>query len=144
MAVMKNICILICCFLIGAVAWGDETNPVFTTSYFIDRSNQQSIQSIESQNFSLYKNELRLGYTDNPIWIKIDTAPLFRNLTTQANPLKLRIGPYFTDRIEKYELINQEWQTAVKGALVKESNESCSEDAHCFSVLGSPSIPNVI
>ena len=89
MAVMKNICILICCFLIGAVAWGDETNPVFTTSYFIDRSNQQSIQSIESQNFSLYKNDLRLGYTDNPIWIKIDTAPLFGNLTTQANPTEV-------------------------------------------------------
>jgi len=144
MAVMKNICILICWFLMGAVAQGEETNPVFTTSYFIDRSNQQSIQTIESQNFSLYKNELRLGYTDNPIWIKIDTAPLFRNLTTQANPLKLRVGPYFTDRIEKYERINQEWQTAVKGALLKESNESCSEDAHCFSVLGNPSIPNVI
>ena len=144
MAVMKKICILICWLFFGAVAQGEETNPVFTTSYFIDRSNQQSIQTIESQNFSLYKNELRLGYTDNPIWIKIDTAPLFRNLSTQANPLKLRIGPYFTDRIEKYERINQEWQTAVKGALLKESNESCSEEAHCFSVLGNPSIPNVI
>ena len=141
---MRNICFLIYGLLISALARGIEIDPIFKTSYLIDHTHSQSIQTIENQKFTPYQNELRLGYVDDPIWVKIEIDPLFEHLSFGANPLKLRIGPYFTDRIEKYEFINREWQKALKGALLKEQNESCSEDAHCFSLLSNPAFSNSI
>ena len=116
----------------------------YQASYFVDAAGDQTIESIQRQDFSEYKSDLRLGYSDHPIWIRIKVAPVFENFSFQANPLKLRIGPYFIDRLEKYEEINHNWEKVVKGATIKEDNDSCFDDAHCFKLLSNPSIPNVI
>ena len=131
-------------FWISTVCFGAERSVAFKTSYFLDTEGTQTIETVLEQPFKDYENELRLGYVDHPIWVRIQVAPLFEQLSFQANPLKLRIGPYFTDWIEKYESVNHTWEKAVKGAVVKETNEACSEDAHCFKLISNPSIANTI
>ena len=116
----------------------------YEASYFVDDQNIQTIESIQAQEFREYRNESRLGYSDHPIWIRIKIAPVFENFSFQANPLKLRIGPYFIDRVEKFEEINHIWEKEVKGAAVNQEKNSCFEDAHCFKLISNPSIPNVI
>ena len=144
---MQNMKFLFRCLLIfwfSTLCLGAERNVIFKTSYFVDVQGTASIETVQNQTFKAYENELRLGYSDHPIWIRVQVAPLFEHLSFQANPLKLRIGPYFTDWIEKYESVNHTWEKSVKGAVVKETNEACSEDAHCFKLLSNPAMANTI
>ena len=144
---MKWLSRFLCLFCLWCVSWAClalEQRINYQASYFVDAAGDQTIESIQRQDFSEYKSDLRLGYSDHPIWIRIKVAPVFENFSFQANPLKLRIGPYFIDRLEKYEEINRNWEKVVKGATIKEDNDSCFDDAHCFKLLSNPSIPNVI
>lgn len=144
MSVMKWFTRLFCFLCLAWFCLGAQARISFKTGYFIDTSNHQTIETIRNQAFTGYQNELRLGYTDHPIWIQIQLYPVFDNLSFQANPIKLRIGPYLIDRIEKFEEVNHSWESEVRGATVKQGNESCFEDAHCFKLLSNPSLPNVI
>jgi hypothetical protein len=51
---MRNICFLIYGLLISAFARGIEIDPIFKTSYLIDHTHTQSIQTIENQKFTPY------------------------------------------------------------------------------------------
>ncbi len=144
MRFMKWLSALFFIFFVCSTCLGAEQRIAFETSYFVDAQGNQTIESIQDKPFTIYHGDLRLGYIDQPIWVQIKIAPVFDNLSFQANPLKLRIGPYFIDRIEKYEFLNHAWERVVKGATLKENNDACFEDAHCFKLFANPSLSNVV
>jgi signal transduction histidine kinase len=107
-----------------------------TQAYHRDAAAQVSIDDIATRHFTPYEGPLRLGFEPNAIWVELTLAPLkaiAAEVGDDKNPLIVRVGPYFLDRIELYEFIAGQWTRQAGGDQQEGRNTRiCPDDHHCF------------
>ncbi len=105
------------------------------------------IASFPNDAFKPFVNDLRLGFIEKPVWIKLRIIPQsptsFENASTVGydSAVVLRIGLLALDSIELFERVNGEWIKQHRGDKVKQKYASCLDDFHCFELRSDPKDP---
>ena len=107
----------------------------------------KELVSLQDDGFTPFQKNLRLGFEEKPIWIKLRINPQSRSKTESSSELVsdsaviLRVGLLSLDRIEMYEQIDGEWVTQYRGDKVKQKYANCLDDFHCFELRSDPKRP---
>ncbi|MDE1891616.1 MAG: hypothetical protein KGI88_01795 [Betaproteobacteria bacterium] len=79
-------------------------------AFYIDQSNQLTIDSISQYKFNNYSSvDLKKGYVDHPLWIKLTLKDL------KNQQLMLRMLPTYLDSLLVYQRINHQWRVTRVG-----------------------------
>ncbi|MEY4718986.1 MAG: hypothetical protein RL563_1604 [Pseudomonadota bacterium] len=112
--------------------------PLFRveTAYHQSALNAHSIEDVNSLDFVPYKGELRLGFSQNEIWIRLRIRTQESNGlipdTLADNPVMLLVSPYFLDQIDFYEQGNRPLRVQLGGDHNAKYTRNCPRDIHCF------------
>lgn len=123
------------------------TGYAIEQAFYADTQEQATIETVSKLEFRSFKNDLRLGYKDGAVWLRLkivpeaitdkkdlEKSPLASSL---ASPLVLRVAPYILDHVELYEQLDGQWVRQVGGDQLPPRSGLCPDDAHCFSLKGS-------
>jgi len=126
-------------------------NPLTTESAYLVQSKGdiqvEDISSLPNDAFKSFKKDLRLGFIENPVWIKLRISPPISTSSANATAMGsdsavvLRAGLLALDSIELYELVEGEWVKQHRGDKVKQKYKSCPDDFHCFELRSDPKLP---
>ena len=120
------------------------------SAYLVSSSDNiqlEEIASFPNDAFKHFHKDLRLGFVENPVWIKLRIKP---QPTTSAeaasvigsdSAVVLRTGLLALDSIELFERVNGEWIKQHRGDKVKQKYASCPDDFHCFELRSDPQHP---
>ena len=123
---------------VGTRAWEAaylvEPNPGF-----------QFKDALSNDQFTPFDKDLRLGFLDKPVWIKLRIKPTEPELSTGTSSsdsaVVLRIGLLSLDTIDLFEQVNGAWVTQYRGDMVAQKYPSCRDDFHCFELQSNPNKP---
>ena len=107
----------------------------------------EEVASFPDDVFTPFKKDLRLGFIEKAVWIKLRTSPQppTNSETTTAigsdSAVVLRAGLLALDSIELYEQVDGEWVKQHRGDKVKQKYASCQDDFHCFELRSDPKLP---
>ena len=126
-------------------------NPLpIESAYLVSSSDNIQLEEVASfpdDAFKPFKKDLRLGFIEKPVWIKLRIKP---QPTTSAeaasvigsdSAVVLRTGLLALDSIELYEQVDGEWVKQHRGDKVKQKYKSCQDDFHCFELRSDPKLP---
>lgn len=82
------------------------------SSFYIDETNNASINDIQNQSFEDFKSIIRLGFQYHPIWIKLEVLP-----QPLINSLLINISPHVIDEVKLFEPEGEGWITKVSGDI---------------------------
>lgn len=105
------------------------------------------VVSLQDDAFKPFQKNLRLGFEEKPVWIKLRINPLIDSKTESSTELLsdsaviLRVGLLSLDKIELYEQIDGEWVKQFRGDKVKQKYANCLDDFHCFELRSDPKRP---
>jgi hypothetical protein len=120
------------------------------SAYLVSSSDNIQLEEVASfpdDAFKPFHKDLRLGFVDNPVWVKLRIKP---QPTTSAeaasvigsdSAVVLRTGLLALDSIELYEQVDGEWVKQHRGDKVKQKYKSCQDDFHCFELRSDPKLP---
>ncbi|NDF06175.1 MAG: hypothetical protein EB066_07045 [Betaproteobacteria bacterium] len=107
----------------------------------------QEVASFTDTAFKPFQKDLRLGFIEKPVWIKLRISPS-SSTSSEATTAKgsdsavvLRAGLLALDSIELYEQVDGEWVKQHRGDKVKQKYASCQDDFHCFELRSDPKLP---
>jgi len=107
----------------------------------------EDVASLPNDAFKPFQKELRLGFVDKPVWIKLRINPHSSNTTATPSSIAsdsavvLRTGLLSLDSIELFEQIDGEWVKQIRGDKVKQRYTGCQDDFHCFELRSDPKHP---
>lgn len=94
-------------------------NPLaIESAYLVSSSDSiqlKEVASFSNDAFKTFHKDLRLGFIEKPVWIKLRIVPQsptsFENASTTGydSAVVLRIGLLALDSIELFEMVNGEW-----------------------------------
>jgi hypothetical protein len=135
------------CFAVSQAA----ANPLTLESAYLVSPREDiqlaEVASFPNDAFKHFHKDLRLGFVENPVWIKLRIKP---QPTTSAeaasvigsdSAVVLRTGLLALDSIELYEQVDGEWVKQHRGDKVKQKYKSCQDDFHCFELRSDPKLP---
>ena len=102
------------------------------------------IASFTDGAFKPFHKDLRLGFIENPVWIKLRinpqpaTSPEAASIIGSDIAVVLRVGLLSLDSIELFEQIDGEWVKQHRGDKVKQKYANCQDDFHCFELRSNP------
>jgi hypothetical protein len=103
--------------------------------------------SLQDDAFKPFQKNLRLGFEEKPVWIKLRINPQSLPKTEPSSEFVsdsaviLRVGLLSLDRIELFEQIDGEWVKQYRGDKVQQKYASCLDDFHCFELRSDPKRP---
>lgn len=107
----------------------------------------QEVASFTDTAFKPFQKDLRLGFIEKPVWIKLRISPS-SSTSSEATTARgsdsavvLRAGLLALDSIELYEQVDGEWVKQHRGDKVKQKYASCQDDFHCFELRSDPKLP---
>ena len=107
----------------------------------------EEVASFPEDVFKPFQKDLRLGFIEKPVWIKLRISPqppTGSEMTTAIgsdSAVVLRAGLLALDSIELYEQVDGEWVKQHRGDKVKQKYASCQDDFHCFELRSDPKLP---
>jgi signal transduction histidine kinase len=126
-------------------------NPLaIESAYLISPSEDIQLEEVASfpdTAFQPFKKDLRLGFIEKPVWIKLRISPPSSASSETSTALGsdsavvLRAGLLALDSIELYEQVDGEWVKQHRGDKVKQKYASCQDDFHCFELRSDPQLP---
>ncbi|NBS77795.1 MAG: hypothetical protein EBT28_10440, partial [Betaproteobacteria bacterium] len=106
----------------------------------------QEVASFTDTAFKPFQKDLRLGFIEKPVWIKLRISPS-SSTSSEATTARgsdsavvLRAGLLALDSIELYEQVDGEWVKQHRGDMVKQKYASCQDDFHCFELRSDPKL----
>ena len=149
-AVMKRLCFFIMTLFFLAAPQA-SANPLAIESAYLVPSNGdiqfKEIASFSNDAFKPFHKDLRLGFVENPVWIKLRINPQSASSFDAASTIEhdsavvLRTGLLALDSIELYEQVDGQWVKQHRGDKVKQKYKSCQDDFHCFELRTDPKLP---
>lgn len=133
---MKRFFYLLFLLLYQAPSHAEQAFFRVETAYYLSSSKTHSIEDVQSLDFKPYEGELRLGFTQSEVWIRIRVRPqavdgLMPN-TLNDNPVMLLVSPYFLDHLDFYEQGIRKLPVKQGGDLHAKQTRNCPRDLHCF------------
>jgi len=126
-------------------------NPLAIESAYLvsssDNIQLEEVASFSNDAFKPFHKDLRLGFVENPVWIKLRIKPQPATSSEAASVIGsdsavvLRAGLLALDSIELFERVNGEWIKQHRGDKVKQKYTSCPDDFHCFELRSDPKHP---
>jgi len=126
-------------------------NPLpIESAYLVSPSEDMQLEAVASfpdDAFKPFKKDLRLGFIEKPVWIKLRISPQSPTISDTATAIRsdsaivLRAGLLALDSIELYEEVDGEWVKQHRGDKVKQKYASCQDDFHCFELRSDPRLP---
>ena len=126
-------------------------NPLAIESAYLvsssDNIQLEEVASFSNDAFKPFPKDLRLGFVENPVWIKLRIKPQPATSSEAASVIGsdsavvLRAGLLALDSIELFERVNGEWIKQHRGDKVKQKYTSCPDDFHCFELRSDPKHP---
>ncbi len=107
----------------------------------------EDVASFPDNAFKPFHKDLRLGFAEKPVWVKLRISPQSPTSEETASSLVsdsavvLRVGLLSLDSIELFEQIDGEWVKQYRGDKVKQKYASCLDDFHCFELRSDPKRP---
>ena len=120
------------------------------SAYLVSSSDNiqlEEIASFSNDAFKPFHKDLRLGFIENPVWIKLRIKPQpatsseATSVIGSDSAVVLRTGLLALDSIELFERVNGEWIKQHRGDKVKQKYASCPDDFHCFELRSDPQHP---
>ena len=120
------------------------------SAYLVSSSDNiklEEVASFSNDAFKPFHKDLRLGFIENPVWIKLRIKPQPATSSEAASVIGsdsavvLRTGLLALDSIELFERVNGEWIKQHRGDKVKQKYASCPDDFHCFELRSDPQHP---
>jgi len=149
-AVMKRLWFfLMTLFFLAAPQAAANPLPI-ESAYFVSPREDIQLQEVSSfpdAAFKPFQKDLRLGFIEKPVWVKlrINPQPSTSSEATTAkgsdSAVVLRTGLLALDSIELYEQVDGEWVKQHRGDKVKQKYKSCQDDFHCFELRSDPKLP---
>ena len=135
------------CFAVSQAA----ANPLTLESAYLVSPSEDiqlaEVASFPNEAFKHFHKDLRLGFLENPVWIKLRIKPQPSTSAEAASVIGsdsavvLRTGLLALDSIELYEQVDGEWVKQHRGDKVKQKYKSCQDDFHCFELRSDPKLP---
>lgn len=118
------------------------------SAYFIQSSKEVQIDGVSAlpnDTFKPFTNDLRLGFVEAPVWIKLRITPTPTSAESSADgpdsSVVLRVGMLSLDRIELYEHVAGTWVKQIRGDTVGQKYAGCQDDFHCFELASDAKRP---
>jgi two-component system, sensor histidine kinase LadS len=115
-----------------AVAHAQPPVSLIEQAFAIDARAQFSVEELEDVAFQPYEGNLRRGFQDGVIWIRLNIGDTGDGVKPESQQRVLRVGPNNLERIELYVQSQGQWRQQVRGALVPQNSRDCPDDLHCF------------
>ena len=117
-------------------------------AYLTDPESSLDIETAAKASFIHFDNDLNLGFIEGAVWLRLDIAPAAKRSADDVahfiDRLILRVGPYFLDRIELFEMIDGEWTRQISGDLHSSTSTICLDDVHCFVLNENAAYPSTV
>jgi signal transduction histidine kinase len=147
---MKRLWFFLMTLFYFAVSQAAASPLAIESAYFVSPREDIELEEVSSfpdAAFKPFKKDLRLGFIEKPVWVKlrINPQPSTSSEATTAkgsdSAVVLRIGLLALDSIELFEMVNGEWIKQHRGDKVKQKYASCLDDFHCFELRSDPKDP---
>ncbi len=117
-------------------AAGQEAYAV-DRAFYRDTNEAISLSTLPNAQFESYAGDLRLGYQPGVTWLRLTLQPNEAGTPGGDQPLIVRVGPLYLDRIELYEWVDGQWRVQTGGDQLAPRPGACTYDGHCFVLKGS-------
>jgi len=105
------------------------------------------VSALPNDKFKPFTNDLRLGFVEEPVWIKLRITPKPASAVEPSfaavadSAVVLRLGLLSLDSIELYEQVGGAWVKQIRGDTVSQKYAGCQDDYHCFELASDPKRP---
>ena len=147
---MKKLLVLVYLLFIATISQAAVSTFALDSAYLIQPSKEvqfEGVSALPTDKFKPFTNDLRLGFVDEPVWIKLRITPKPAS-TSQASfaavadsAVVLRLGLLSLDSIELYEQVGGAWVKQIRGDTVPQKYAGCQDDHHCFELASDPKRP---
>ena len=125
-------------FLLCLLAPVYSATPDITVerAFLYDPESSFDIETAAKASYTPIDKDLSLGFRKGMVWMRLNIKPALTQPKNSAQSdndrLILRVGPYFMDRIELFELAAGKWTSSLSGDLHPFNIDECIDDLHCF------------
>ena len=147
---MKKLLVLVYLLFIATISQAAVSTFALDSAYLIQPSKEvqfEGVSALPTDKFKPFTNDLRLGFIEEPVWIKLRITPKPAS-TSQASfaavadsAVVLRLGLLSLDSIELYEQVGGAWVKQIRGDTVPQKYAGCQDDYHCFELASDPKRP---
>ncbi len=149
-AVMKRLWFFLIALFYFAVSQAAANPLAIEAAYLVSPREDIQLEEVASfpdDAFKPFKKDLRLGFIEKTVWIKLRISSQSPTTSDTAaaigsdSAVVLRAGLLALDSIELYEQVDGEWVKQHRGDKVKQKYQSCQDDFHCFELRSDPKHP---
>ena len=147
---MKKVLVLVYLLFFATTSQAAVSTFALDSAYLIQPSKEvqfEGVSALPKEKFKPFTNDLRLGFVEEPVWIKLRITPKPAS-TSQASfaavadsAVVLRLGLLSLDSIELYEQVGGVWVKQIRGDTVQQKYGGCQDDYHCFELASDPKRP---
>lgn len=135
---MKRLLFLLLLVFFQASVHAGDGRYRLETAYVHDEASANTIDTVQSLDFSPYQGALRLGFSPGDTWIRLRILATGSDLQagqkqTDHRPV-LRVGPYFLDDLKFYERQGDRWLMQQAGDRHTKDGTLCPDDLFCFAL----------
>ena len=147
---MKKLLVLVYLLFIATISQAAESTFALDSAYLIQPSKEvqfEGVSALPTDKFKPFTNDLRLGFVDEPVWIKLRITPKPASAVEPSfaavadSAVVLRLGLLSLDSIELYEQVGGAWVKQIRGDTVSQKYAGCQDDYHCFELASDPKRP---
>ena len=147
---MKKLLVLVYLLFIATTSQAAVSTFALDSAYLIQPSKEvqfEGVLALATDKFKPFTNDLRLGFVDEPVWIKLRITPKPASAVEPSfaavadSAVVLRLGLLSLDSIELYEQVGGAWVKQIRGDTVSQKYAGCQDDYHCFELASDPKRP---
>ena len=147
---MKKLLVLVYLLFIATISQAAVSTFALDSAYLIQPSKEvqfEGVLALATDKFKPFTNDLRLGFVDEPVWIKLRITPKPASAVEPSfaavadSAVVLRLGLLSLDSIELYEQVGGAWVKQIRGDTVSQKYAGCQDDYHCFELASDPKRP---
>jgi len=147
---MKKLLVLVYLLFIATTSQAAVSTFALDSAYLIQPNKDvqfDDVSALPNDKFKPFTNDLRLGFVDEPVWIKLRITPKPASAVEPSfaavadSAVVLRLGLLSLDSIELYEQVGGAWVKQIRGDTVSQKYAGCQDDYHCFELASDPKRP---
>jgi hypothetical protein len=147
---MKKLLVLVYLLFFATISQAAVNTFALESAYLIQPSKEvqfEDVSALPNDKFKPFTNDLRLGFVEEPVWIKLRITPKPASNSQESfaavadSAVVLRLGLLSLDSIEMYEQVGGAWVKQIRGDTVPQKYAGCQDDHHCFELASDPKRP---
>ena len=147
---MKKLLVLVYLLFIATISQAAVSTFALDSAYLIQPNKDvqfDDVSALPNDKFKPFTNDLRLGFVEEPVWIKLRITPKPASAVEPSfaavadSAVVLRLGLLSLDSIELYEQVGGAWVKQIRGDTVSQKYAGCQDDYHCLELASDPKRP---